>query len=136
MVEAAENLRRGIDSLPPPAPDEPEIVAKLREGFEGVERSFVGMLERNGIKRDDPTGSRSTPTCIRRWPSRNAPSIRQARCMQAWTPAWTLNGRLLQARHGRGRQGADQDGRGRDSAACSKRFGLMPLQALVRSGPD
>src|SRR5580658_7358368 len=26
VVEAAENLRRGIDSLPPPEPDQPEIV--------------------------------------------------------------------------------------------------------------
>src|SRR4051794_24941128 len=37
VVEAAENLRRGIDSLPPPSPGEPEIVGRLREGFEGVE---------------------------------------------------------------------------------------------------
>src|ERR1700683_3098152 len=41
VVEAAENLRRGIDSLPPREPDQPEIVAKLREGLEGVERSFL-----------------------------------------------------------------------------------------------
>ncbi|HYZ62360.1 MAG TPA: nucleotide exchange factor GrpE, partial [Acetobacteraceae bacterium] len=44
VVEAAENLRRGLASLPNPAPDEPELVTKLREGLEGVERNFIGIL--------------------------------------------------------------------------------------------
>ena len=51
VVEAAENLRRGLDALPPPAPDESELLAKLRGGFEGVERSFLSVLERNGVAR-------------------------------------------------------------------------------------
>src|SRR5579862_7587311 len=46
VVEAAENLKRGIESLPSPTPDQPAIVAKVREGLEGVERSFVSTLER------------------------------------------------------------------------------------------
>ena len=48
-------------ACPPPAPGEPEIVARLREGFEGVERSFSASLERNGIKREDPTGRAVRP---------------------------------------------------------------------------
>src|ERR1700734_3116969 len=56
VVEAAENLKRGIESLPAPAADQPAIVAKVREGLEGVERSFVSTLERNGIKHEDPVG--------------------------------------------------------------------------------
>ncbi|MBE7210263.1 MAG: nucleotide exchange factor GrpE, partial [Gluconacetobacter diazotrophicus] len=56
VVEAAENLRRGLGSLP--AGDGADgMVAKLREGFESVERSFLGILERNGIKATDPTGA-------------------------------------------------------------------------------
>ena len=44
VVEAAENLRRGLSNLPGHTPDEPAIVTKLRDGFEGVERSFVTIL--------------------------------------------------------------------------------------------
>ena len=51
MVEAAENLKRGLDSIPPADDREPEIVAKLRDGFAGVERSFVALA---GTQRHPP----------------------------------------------------------------------------------
>src|SRR5208283_1468460 len=35
IVEAAENLKRGIDALPPPAGGEPEVLVKVREGLAG-----------------------------------------------------------------------------------------------------
>ena len=44
VAEAAENLRRGLEAIPAPAADEPEIVARLRDGFAGVERSFLSLL--------------------------------------------------------------------------------------------
>ena len=61
VVEAAENLRRGIASLPQDEAGLPDIVVKVRDGLEGVERSFVGTLERNGIKREDPVGQPFDP---------------------------------------------------------------------------
>lgn len=95
VVEAAENLRRGLDSLPPSAPDQPEILIKLREGFEGVERSFVGILERNGIKRDDPTGQPFDPRLHQAMAEQETEAQAPGTVLQAWTQAWTLNGRLL-----------------------------------------
>ena len=61
VVEAADNLHRGIESLPPPTGAEPAIVAGLREGLESIERNFSATLERNGIKREDPTGAPFDP---------------------------------------------------------------------------
>jgi len=95
VVEAAENLRRGIDSLPPPEPDQPEIVAKLREGLEGVERSFLAVMERNGIKREDPTGKPFDANLHQAMAEQESEAHRPGTVMQAWTQAWTLNGRLL-----------------------------------------
>ena len=95
VAEAAENLRRGLDSLPPAAPDEPPIVGRLREGFEGVERSFLGLLERNGIQREDPTGKPFDPNLHQAMAEQPTADAAPGTVLQAWSPAWTLNGRLL-----------------------------------------
>jgi molecular chaperone GrpE len=95
VVEAAENLRRGLDSLPKPAAGEPEIVASVRDGFEGVERSFVALLERNGIRREDPTGSAFDPNLHQAMAEQESADQPAGTVLQAWTQAWTLNGRLL-----------------------------------------
>jgi molecular chaperone GrpE len=95
VVEAAENLRRGIDSLPPPEPDQPEIVSRLREGLEGVDRSFLAVMERNGIKREDPTGALFDPNLHQAMAEQESEAHQPGTVMHAWTPVWTLNGRLL-----------------------------------------
>jgi molecular chaperone GrpE len=95
VVEAAENLKRGIDSLPPPSDDQPAIVAKVREGLDGVERSFVGTLERNGIKWDDPVGQPFDPNLHQAMAEQESESHAPGTVIQAWSKAWTLNGRLL-----------------------------------------
>jgi molecular chaperone GrpE len=95
VVEVAENLRRGLASLPPPAPGEPETMARLREGFEGVERNFLGILERHGITRFDPTGQPFDPNRDQAMAEQPSASQPPGTVLQAWTSAWLLNGRLL-----------------------------------------
>jgi len=95
VVEAAENLKRGIDSLPPPSAGEPAIVTKVREGLEGVERSFVGTLERNGIKRDDPMGLPFDPNLHQAMAEQESEIHAPGTVIQAWSNSWTLHGRLL-----------------------------------------
>ncbi|HET7881544.1 MAG TPA: nucleotide exchange factor GrpE [Acetobacteraceae bacterium] len=95
VVEAADNLNRGLASLPPAAAGEPEIVAKLREGLEGIERNFLAILERNGIKREDPTGTPFDPNLHQAMAEQESAAHPPGSVMQAWTPAWTLHGRLV-----------------------------------------
>lgn len=95
VVETAENLRRGLSSLPPPTPDEPEVTRKLREGLEGMERSFLAILERNGIVGTDPTGQPFDPHLHQAMAEQPTVEHPPGTVVQAWTPAWTLNGRLL-----------------------------------------
>jgi len=95
VVEAADNLRRGLSSLPAETEGEPEIVTKLRNGFEGVERSFLSLLERNGIARVDPTGQAFDANLHQAMAEQPSAEHAPGTVMQAWTAGWTLNGRLL-----------------------------------------
>ncbi|MGE4480718.1 nucleotide exchange factor GrpE [Acidocella sp.] len=95
VVEAAENLKRGIDSLPARAEGEPELLTKLREGFEGIERSFIGILERNGITRSDPTGAAFDANLHQAMAEQDSTDHPPGTVLQAWSQTWQLNGRLL-----------------------------------------
>lgn len=95
VVETAENLRRGIDSLPKPSENEDPMITKMREGFESTERSFLKILEKNGIRCEDPTGApfdANKHQAMAEQPSDDHP---HGTVLQSWTPTWTLNNRLL-----------------------------------------
>jgi len=95
VVEAAENLKRGIDSLPKRAEHEPEIITKLRDGFEGIERSFVALLERNHITRNDPTGAPFDANFHQAMAEQETGEHPPGTVLQSWSQSWLLNGRLL-----------------------------------------
>ena len=95
VAEAAENIKRGLDSIPARAEGEPDLVGKLRDGFEGVERSFLALLERNGVVRTDPTGAAFDPNLHQAMAEQETDAHPPGTVVQAWTQAWTLNGRIL-----------------------------------------
>ena len=95
VVEAAENLRRGLDSVPTASDGEPEVVGRLRQGFLGVERAFIALLNRNGIRRLDPTGSAFDPALHQAMSQVPAAGRKPGTVLQALSASWTLNGRLL-----------------------------------------
>ena len=95
VAEAAENIKRGLDAIPARTDSEPELVGKLREGFEGVERSFIALLERNGVVRTDPTGAPFDPNLHQAMSELETDAHPPGTVVQAWTLAWTLNGRIL-----------------------------------------
>jgi len=95
VVEAAENLHRGLESLPPISAAEPEVIVRLRDGLAAIERGFVGLLERNGIKKEDPTGSEFDPNFHQAMAEQESAKYLPGTVLLARTPTWTLNGRLL-----------------------------------------
>lgn len=95
VAEAAENIKRGLDAIPARTDSEPELVTKLRDGFEGVERSFVALLERNGVVRTDPTGGLFDPNLHQAMAEQETVEHPPGTVIQAWTQGWTLNGRIL-----------------------------------------
>ena len=97
VVEAAENLRRGLDSLPSQSGVEPENISLLRDGIAGIERGFIDVLERNGIVRQDPTGLPFDPNFHQAMTQQESADQPPGTVLQALTPVWMLNGRLLRA---------------------------------------
>ena len=97
VVEAADNLRRGLDSLPSQSGVEAQNIALLRDGIGGIERGFIDVLERNGIVRQDPTGLPFDPHFHQAMTEQVSTDQPPGTVLQAMTPVWTLNGRLLRA---------------------------------------
>jgi len=95
MVEAAENLKRGLDSLPSATPQEPKSVSGLRSGLLEIERGFLDMLQRNGVKREDPTGAVFSPALHQAIGQREVATLPAGTVARAVSSVWTLNGRLL-----------------------------------------
>jgi molecular chaperone GrpE len=95
VAEVAENLRRGLEAIPAPSDGESEIVSRLREGFAGIERNVLAILDRNGIKREDPTGQKFDPNLHQAMAEQESAAHAPGTVMYAWTQGWTLNGRLL-----------------------------------------
>jgi molecular chaperone GrpE len=95
VAEAAENLRRGLESIPAAGEREPELVGRLRDGFAGVERALLAVLERNGIHCEDPTGALFDPNLHQAMAEQESAEHPPGTVVQAWSPVWTLNGRLL-----------------------------------------
>jgi molecular chaperone GrpE len=95
VVDVADNVERGVGSLPAKSATDADIINRLREGFTGIERSFIGLLARNGIIKHDPTGTAFDPALHQAMEQRVAAGHKPGTVLQATTPSWTLNGRLL-----------------------------------------
>lgn len=95
VVEAAENLRRGLASIPPSRPGEAEIITQLRDGFAGVERGFIDLLKRNGIDKHDATGAPFDSGLHQAISEQVSAAHRPGTVLHAASAVWTLNGRLL-----------------------------------------
>ncbi len=95
VAESAENLRRGLAALPPRLEAEADVLTNLRDGFAGVERAFLAMLERHGVKGTDPTGQAFDPDRHQAMGEQETDQHPPGTIVQAWTNAWTLNGRLI-----------------------------------------
>ena len=62
VLEIADNLQRALDAVPAEARDNADAGLKaLIEGVQLTERSLLNALEKNGVKKFDPTGQKFDP---------------------------------------------------------------------------
>ena len=62
VLDIADNLQRALDAVPAETRDSADPMLKtLIEGVELTERSLLNALEKNGVKKFDPTGEKFNP---------------------------------------------------------------------------
>jgi molecular chaperone GrpE len=62
ILDIADNLQRALDALPEEVRDNADPGLKaLIEGVELTERSLLNTLEKNGVKKFDPSGGKFDP---------------------------------------------------------------------------
>ena len=62
MLAVSDNLRRGLEAIPPEALEADEAGLKaLAEGVEMTERSMLAALERHGVRKLEPIGEKFDP---------------------------------------------------------------------------
>lgn len=62
MLDVADNIRRALDAVPAEARESGDAGLKaLIEGVELTERALLKALEKNGLKKFDPTGEKFNP---------------------------------------------------------------------------
>ena len=93
IIESAENLKRGIDSID--TTGDTEAFLKLYDGLLGIEKHLIATLERNGIKRLDPTGNKFDANLHEAMTEKESDEHTPGTVLESYTHTWTLNGRLL-----------------------------------------
>jgi molecular chaperone GrpE len=90
-----DNLRRAVETAPPEARAGDPKFEQFAQGVELTEREFMGILERNGIKRVSPAGQsfdHNLHQAIAQAESADHPAGTVVQVVQA---GYTLHGRIL-----------------------------------------
>ncbi len=95
VLPVADNLRRALDSLPADAGSNDPLAAKLIEGVELTEKSFLSALERHGVKKVESLGQLLNPHLHQAMMEVDDPSHPAGTIVLEMQAGYTLNGRLL-----------------------------------------
>jgi molecular chaperone GrpE len=96
VLEIADNLQRALDAVPAEAREtaDPGLKA-LIEGVELTERSLLNALEKNGVKKFDPTGGKFDPNFQQAMFEVPDPSVPSGTVVQVMQAGYMLGERVL-----------------------------------------
>ena len=96
ILNAADNMRRALDSVPPEARDGAEGPFKaLLEGIELTERDLLKTLERHGVKRLEPEGQKFDPNLHQAMFEVPNPDVPNGTVVQVVQSGFVIGGRVL-----------------------------------------
>ncbi len=94
----ADNLRRALAAAAAPTEDQSaraQVLDGLRQGVELIEREFMAILERHGIKRIDPLGEKFDPNWHQAMFEAETPGAEPGTVVQVVQAGYRLHDRLL-----------------------------------------
>jgi molecular chaperone GrpE len=96
VLDIADNLQRALDALPAEARDaaDPGLKA-LIEGVELTERSLLNTLEKNGVKKFDPSGGKFDPNFQQAMYEVPDPSVPAGTVVQVMQSGFMIGDRVL-----------------------------------------
>jgi molecular chaperone GrpE len=96
VLEIADNLQRALDAVPAEAREtaDPGLKA-LIEGVELTERSLLNALEKNGVKKFDPTGGKFDPNFQQAMFEVPDPSVPSGTVVQVMQAGYMIGERVL-----------------------------------------
>jgi len=95
VVTVGDNFGRAVAALPPGAADNDPALKSLLDGVQMMEREFLNVLERHGVKRIDPTGQPFNPhlhQAVMEQPNTDVPS---GTVLQVFQAGYTIEDRVL-----------------------------------------
>lgn len=96
ILEIADNLQRAIDALPAEAKESADAGIKaFVEGVELTERSLLNTLEKNGVKKFDPTGEKFDPNFQQAMYEVPDPSVPSGTVVQVVQAGFMIGERIL-----------------------------------------
>jgi molecular chaperone GrpE len=96
VLDIADNLQRALDAVPPEtrAAADPGLKS-LIEGVELTERSLLNALEKNGVKKFDPTGEKFDPNFQQAMYEVPDPSLPSGTVVQVVQAGFMIGDRVL-----------------------------------------
>jgi molecular chaperone GrpE len=96
ILEIADNLQRALDAIPPEVKEtaDPGIKAFI-EGVELTERSLLNTLEKNGVKKFDPSGEKFDPNFQQAMYEVPDPSVPSGTVVQVVQAGFMIGERVL-----------------------------------------
>ena len=96
ILEIADNLQRALDAVPAEAKESADPGLKaLMEGVELTERSMLNTLEKNGVKKFDPSGEKFDPNFQQAMFEVPDPSVPSGTVVQVVQAGYMIGERVL-----------------------------------------
>ncbi|KMQ90020.1 heat shock protein [Lasius niger] len=95
LVGEIDNLQRALAALPPASKEDSDNLKAVRKGLESTEKSFLSMLERHGVTRENPVGKAFDPHQHEALQQMHSQEHAPGYVMMAHNPVWKLKNRLL-----------------------------------------